>query len=78
MSLYFHEKFSKQCNYKTRLITESGIRPDRILHSDLAFKNFTNRSIQQWNDLPANIKNSSNLPQFKTSLKEWIKSNIDH
>ena len=51
---------SKQCNYKTRLITESGIRPDRILHSDLAFKNFTNRSIQQWNDLPANIKNSSN------------------
>ena len=39
-------------------------------------KSFVNRGTKLWNSLPADIRRSENVNQFKKLVKEWIKKNV--
>ena len=54
-----------------------GIKKQRINKKDDPISSFVPSSIETWNQLPTDIRNSENLLHFKTKLKVWIKRNVD-
>ena len=76
---YFVDKFSSSTNptYQTRFIDDGGIKKSRIYKKEDPISSFVPSSIETWNHLPQEIRNSANLLQFKTKLKTWIKSNVE-
>ena len=76
---YFVEKFSSNSNqtYETRFIDDGGIKKQRIYKKDDPISSFVPSSIETWNQLPQDIRNSENVLHFKTKLKVWIKRKVD-
>ena len=76
LPVFLHEKFSKKFPVNTRLSADNKIKQFEGIESDLGIKNFSNRAIQLWNNLPTDIRTSATLPIFKSSLKKWIRSDV--
>ena len=73
---YLHEKVSKSFNYETRLAKTNAIRKTEKIGSDYRKLSFIPRSTNQWNNLPAKLRNLTELKVFKLELRSWIKKNV--
>ena len=74
---YFLDKFKKKPNYKTRFADEGGIKKEKIFQYSDTQNSFVPSSIEIWNNLPCDLRNSEKLEVFKKNLKKWIRSNIE-
>ena len=52
------------------------LRDVRNLKTGTANKSFIPRTVQDWNNLPVNLREASNLVLFKKELRAWISSSI--
>ena len=69
--------YSKLELSKTRSAAQGTLRVPPV-ESSVASKSFMVRSAVTWNQIPADIRNSKNLGNFKKKLKEWIKVNVEY
>ena len=74
--MYLYEKFTNKSGAQTRLATNNQIRITAKIKTDLGLNNFTYIATNQWNQLPAHIKQSPTLYKFKINAKKWINENI--
>ena len=74
--LHLYKIVSKQYLQNTRLGDGDCIKQDKTYESKLGEFNFSNRAVQDWNILPAEIRQAPTLQVFKSSLKKWIKTHI--
>ena len=74
--LHLYKIVSKQFLQNTRLGDGDCIKQDKTYESKLGEFNFSNRAVQDWNILPAEIRQAPTLQVFKSSLKKWIKTHI--
>ena len=77
---YLYEKLSGtqgETYYRTRFIRDQqSSQPDSTAEGDIAKRSFKYRASAQWNSLPLNIRQSSNLKEFKFKLKKWVLSHV--
>ena len=75
---YIHSRLSNPYTYRTRQNTSGSIRQDETFSSksSLPRTSFRYRGAHDYNQIPANIRNISNLTSFKVKLKQWIRRNI--
>ena len=69
------EKFRSNFPYNTRLASESGLRTTDRVKSDLKKYSFVNRTLEEWNKLPTDMKKEASLTEFKKKLKIYVKAN---
>ena len=76
--LYLSSKLVRDHPYRTRLASSGGLRykEGHGVDSSLTHKSFINRAIRDFNSIPADLKTTKTLNNFKKKLKIWIKSNI--
>ena len=73
---YFYEKFTNEFGHCTRLKSSSLIKLEGKIPSALGEQNFTYNAVLQWNSLPPNLRQFSNLKKFKIALRSWIKTKV--
>ena len=81
---YFCKMFSRSSNgeeepisFRTRLHSTGGVRMDSFrVKNCLEQQSFYFDSLKSWNSLPAEIRQSRTLVEFKKKLKNWITMNI--
>ena len=75
----FRIRQSKEPEYISSIMTRDN-RAGRIIipNTDLtlAKNSYCFRASSQWNSLPATIRNSGKISQFKTQLRKWILGNV--
>ena len=76
---YLFSMISTELNYLTRADNTGKLRvvADYTPKQGLNWKSFRWRSVQFWNQLPANIRTMNSILKFKSSLKSWIMKNVD-
>ena len=74
--VYFHQKLSKHFSYNTRLASNNRVKLDQKVTRQLSYQNFLYRFSKYWNELPDELRQTSNVQTFKTKLKQWVKSNV--
>ena len=75
--VYLYDKLSSEYPYRTRYATQENIRIGGSQnHPQLCQRSFRWRASKQWNQLPANLKMSKTVNQFKMGLFQWTKNNI--
>ena len=74
---YLYSKFNTNYKYKTRQATGGLIRCTRTPELDIARDSFCWRATELYNRLPVEIRNKKTLMQFRTSVKSWVKQNIE-
>ena len=74
--VYFHQKISKQFNYKTRFASDNSVKIDQQVKKEISQQKFLYKFSKQWNELPSEIKHEQNVKQFKVKLKLWVRSNV--
>ena len=52
------------------------LKDDRDFKTGTARKTFIPRSIEDWNNLPVDMRTITNLQLFKKRLKTWVKENV--
>jgi hypothetical protein len=60
---------SKSFNYETQLAKTNAIRKTEKIKSDYRKLSFIPRSTNQWNNLPAKLRNLTELKVFNLSLE---------
>ena len=73
---YFREHFSAEFAYQTRLASAEGIRRNERCQYNATQSSFVQRSSSGWNLLPVSVRDSRTTIQFKSRLRNWIKSNV--
>ena len=75
---YLNTRLNTDHDYRTRQQTGGCIRLDQTYKytGDLPRKSFRCRGAHNYNAIPADLRNTSNLNTFKNKLKKWIKLNI--
>ena len=82
---YFSEKFggifvhedTEPISSRTRLQSTGGIRPLNLRNkSNLDRQSFAFNSVDSWNSLPFQIRQSKSLSTFKKSLRAWCLQNV--
>ena len=71
------DKLSTSFNYRTRLASTNGIRKNEKIDSDMRKDSYVPRTSNEWNNLPAHLRNQTELKKFKTELRSWIKTNVN-
>ena len=71
--VYLHNQVSTRFRVNTRLSANNGIRGTRHNQSELGRKSFLPRTINQWNNLPAEVRSAPSLGKFKMKLKSWVR-----
>ena len=72
----YQEENSQQHN--TRLAEKSHVRlkDTRVPKTELALKSFKWRALQQYNELPLEVRTLNQKENFKYSAKKWISANV--
>ena len=82
---YLHEKLSgkpEERYYQTRFIENENRKHNLVLDSessaegDLALSSFKYRASRQWNNLPLDVREATDVNQFKLQLRQWVLNNI--
>ena len=73
---YFRSLFNTEFPYRTRLAASMGIRRSDNNNHEVTKRSFVSRSTSMWNEIPASIRSSKSVHQFKKNLKSWIEVNI--
>ena len=75
---YIYSRLSNPYTFRTRQSNSGSIRQDETFNSksSLPRTSFRYRGAHDYNMIPANIRNISNLTSFKVKLKQWIRRNI--
>ena len=74
--VYLYNKISTRFNVDTRLAATNGIREVRKIKTKIGKQSFLPRTIDQWNNLPPDIRTITSLKKFKMKLKLWVKQNL--
>ena len=74
--VYLHNMFSWSYKYNTRQAEGGTIRLVGKPRLDLNRNSFRWRAANQFNQLPADIRTSSSLINFKLNAKKWIENNV--
>ena len=74
--VYLYNKISTRFNVDTRLASTNGIREVRKIKTKIGKQSFLPRTIDQWNNLPPDIRTITSLMKFKMKLKLWVKQNL--
>ena len=76
--LYMASKMSTEHPRQTRQASSGCIRfgEDFSAHQNLIKRAFCHRATSQYNNIPAEIRGTKNLPSFKAKLKKWVESNV--
>ena len=72
--VYIYDRISK---FSTRLRDRRQIKETRHFKTDTANRSFIPRAINDWNNLPYSLRETTSLRIFKSELKSWIRNNID-
>ena len=79
LTMVFKIRWSKEPEYLSSILSED-TRGQRIRRSNtrlnLAFKSFSFRGPQFWNQLPLSIRTCEKISSFKGLLKKWIQEEI--
>ena len=70
VSLY--RKLSRTFSYRTRAATTGALVDNFRTRGDISKESFLVRATKLWNKLPASVRQSVNLKQFKTRFKECL------
>ena len=82
---YLYEKLSGNhlsLHYRTRFVTNQDqnqnirLDPDSKAILEIANRSFKYRVINQWNQLPVEIKQVSKIDIFKKMLRKWVQENV--
>ena len=75
---YLAQKMSTSHPYRTRQGSTGSIRfgENFSYKSTLAQNSFCYQATIKYNGIPAEIRASTSLPQFKSKLKKWVSNNI--
>ena len=73
--VYLYNQVSRSFNMNTRLAETNGINNQRRINSNLGKMSFLPRTVEQWNQLPPDIRLLSDILKFKAALKSWVKQN---
>ena len=71
---YLYNKLKDKIALRTTDKTK--IRETREFRTDTARRSFIPRAINDWNNLPNEIRETHSFNVFKTKLRAWVKSNI--
>ena len=74
--VYLFNKLSNQFNRNTRNAKNNKIKQNQNPKSEIAESSFVNRSIVNWNKLPNELTNLTDINKYKKQLKEWVKLHI--
>ena len=76
---YLHNLYSEDYGCETRLADMKLIKPgkSKAPEHDLATSSFRWRSLEQYNSLPLNIRNTIPINKFKVLVKKWIMENVE-
>ena len=74
---YIHAMISEPFKMKTRTALNGGLKENRRFKTLIGQSSFITRTINQWNDLPTEIKMENTYSTFSSKLREWVKTNID-
>ena len=75
----FKIRRSGEPEYLARILTNDNINSRIIIpvtDLSLAMRSFTYRGAREWNQLPATLRNSSKISQYKMELKKWVLTNV--
>ena len=85
--IYYHSALTtfrirqeREPEYLSNLMSRDNERGSIIVPNttlSLAKSSFCFRGSAQWNSIPAHIRNTIKISQFKMKLKSWIQQNID-
>ena len=70
VSLY--RRLSRTFSYRTRAATTGAIVDNYRTRGDISMESFVVRGTKLWNKLPASVRQSQNLKQFKMGMKAWL------
>ena len=70
VSLY--RKLSRTFSYQTRAATTGALVDNYRTRGDISRESFLVRATKLWNKLPASVRQSENLKQFKSRVKEYL------
>ena len=73
---YFCDKLKSSFDKETRLATSGGIRKELKIKHKTTQQSFIPRTVDLWNKLPQDLRQTLTLPKFKKKLKLWIIQNI--
>ena len=74
---YLADKLSTSFNYRSRLASTNGIRKNEKIDSDMRKDSYLPRTSNEWNNLPAHLRNQTELKKFKTEPRSWIITNVN-
>ena len=74
---YLFSKLSMDFPYNTRLAQSESVRMGEQFKCklDLTERSFLNRATINFNQLPGELRQESNIETFKNKLKTWVKNN---
>ena len=72
---YLYDQLSKEYP-NTRLSAGGALLGRKKVRTGTAKRSFLPRTIEDWNGLPNQLRESPNLRVFKLKLKKWIKDNV--
>ena len=75
--VYLYEKLTNRYAYGTRYAATNEIRQVQLPKSEITRTAFVNRSITSWNRLPKEVTDNKSDMAFKSSLRSWVKNNIE-
>ena len=70
VSLY--RRLSRTFSYQTRAATTGALVENYRTRGDISRESFLVRATKLWNKLPASVRQSENLKQFKSRVKECL------
>ena len=76
---YLYEMTSTELHYPARAENPGKLRvvAEYLPEQGLNYRSYKWRSTRSWNQLPPDIRTTTNLIQFKVKLKAWVLQNID-
>ena len=74
--VYLFNKLSSQFSRNTRNAKNNKIKQNQKPKSEISESSFVNRSIVNWNKLPHEMTNLTDINKFKKELKGWVKLHV--
>ena len=73
---YLNNMFNWSYQYNIRLAESGQIKMEGRPRLELSRSSFRWRAAEQFNQLPADVRNITSIKNFKLKAKTWIKENI--